>query len=156
MYPGTFAAATPDKPAVVLADTGATLTYAELEERSIRLADVLRIAGLQRGDHIAFVSPNALEVFEIYWAALRSGLYVTGVNYNLTPDEATYVVGDCGAMALIASAECLELALAIAADVPAWPHPKRRPTSHVGRTCSTPRAQPGSPRECCRRCPTGR
>jgi len=119
VYPGTFAATTPDKPAVVLADTGATLTYAALEERSTRLADVLHRAGLRRGDHIAFVSPNALEVFEIYWAALRSGLYVTGVNYNLTADEAAYVVDDCGAVALVASAESRDLALAIAQQVPA-------------------------------------
>ena len=30
MYPGTHADRTPDKAAVVLADTGETLTYAEL------------------------------------------------------------------------------------------------------------------------------
>lgn len=118
MYPGKFAETTPEKPAVVLTDTGASLTYAALEERSTRLADVLRRAGLQRGDHFAFISPNALEVFEIYWAALRSGLYVTGVNYNLSADEATYVVEDCGARALLASADLAELATAIADAVP--------------------------------------
>ena len=38
MYPGKFAALTPEKPAVVMSATGAALTYAELEDRSIRLA----------------------------------------------------------------------------------------------------------------------
>jgi len=119
VYPGKFAQTTPDKPAVVLADSGASLSYEALEGRSIRLADVFRAAGLRRGDHIAFVSLNALEVFEVYWAALRSGLYVTGVNYNLNAVEAAYVVEDCGARALVVSAENGELAGAIAKHVPA-------------------------------------
>ena len=38
MYPGTWARQTPDKPALVIAETGDTLTYAQLDERSLRLA----------------------------------------------------------------------------------------------------------------------
>jgi long-chain acyl-CoA synthetase len=118
VYPGTFAAATPDKPAVVLAETGASISYRELDERSARLARVLHEAGLRRGDHIAFLSPNALEVFEVYWAALRSGLYVTGVNYGLSADETSYIVNDCGARALVVSTEVAALAVALAAKTP--------------------------------------
>jgi long-chain acyl-CoA synthetase len=104
MYPGTFAARTPDKSAIVMADTGEHLTYAELEERSIRLARVLAGAGLSRGDHLAFVADNCPEVFVILWAGLRSGLYVTAVNHHLAPDEARFIVNDSGAQALIVSA----------------------------------------------------
>ncbi len=45
MYPGTWAPTTPDKPAHVIAETGETTTYAELDERSLRMAHVLADAG---------------------------------------------------------------------------------------------------------------
>ncbi|KQY57245.1 MULTISPECIES: acyl-CoA synthetase [unclassified Nocardioides] len=118
MYPGTFATSTPDKTAIVVADTGASLTYAELDEATARLARVFHDSGLRRGDHVAFLTPNSLELFVTYWAALRSGLYVTGVNYNLSADEAGYIVRDCGARALVASAEVSDLAEALVAQSP--------------------------------------
>ncbi|MDQ1106682.1 acyl-CoA synthetase [Nocardioides zeae] len=113
MYPGTHAATHPDKPAVIEADTGRRLTYGALDGRSAGLARVLAAHGLRRGDHIAFLSDNAAEVFEIYWAALRSGLYVTGVNHHLTPAEVAHVVDDCGAEVLIVSAAKADLAVAV-------------------------------------------
>ena len=74
MYPGTHAATTPDKPALVMADTGETVTYAELEERSVRLAHVLYDSGLRTGDSFALLAENGPRHHECYWAALRSGL----------------------------------------------------------------------------------
>uniref|UniRef100_UPI00388F7597 AMP-binding protein n=1 Tax=Rhodococcus sp. TaxID=1831 RepID=UPI00388F7597 len=88
MYPGNFVATTPDKPAIIRPATGESLTYRELDERSIRLAKHLRAAGLAPGDHLALISDNDLRVMEVYWAALRSGLYITVVNRHLTSDEA--------------------------------------------------------------------
>ena len=105
MYPGTFADRTPDKPAVVMAHTGATLTYAELDDRSTRLAHVLRGAGLRPGDDVALLAENSLRTFEVVWAALRSGLYVTAINHHLLPDEVAYVLRDCDAKALVISAD---------------------------------------------------
>ena len=104
MYPGTWAATTPDKPALVMAGSGRTLTYAELDERSTRLANHLRDVGLRRGDVVALLADNTPEAYEVYWAVLRSGLYVTAVNHHLSADETAYIVRDCGARALIVSA----------------------------------------------------
>ena len=39
------ARATPDKPATIMARSGQVITYRELEERSVRLAHLLRTAG---------------------------------------------------------------------------------------------------------------
>ena len=100
-YPGAHAAQTPDKPAVIMSDTGLTMTYAQLEEQSIRLARVLHEQGLRRGDSLALISPNDPVYFIAYWAAMRSGLYLTAINYNLTADEAAYIINDCGARAFI-------------------------------------------------------
>ncbi|MBJ7288551.1 acyl-CoA synthetase [Williamsia sp.] len=103
MFPGVFAATMPDKPAAISPATGEQLTYRELDERSTRLANLLHELGLRRGDCIALVSTNDLRVFEVYWAALRSGLYITPVNYHLTAAETNFILGDCGARVLFAS-----------------------------------------------------
>ncbi len=118
MYPGKYAAQTPDKIAAVLVDTGESITYRELEDRSIRLAHVLHDAGLRPGDVVALLTENNLRGFEVYWAALRSGLYITAVNHNLAAEEVAYIVNDSGASALIVSAAKAEAAGAIADQTP--------------------------------------
>ena len=77
MYPGHHARATPDKAAVVSAGSGEVITYAELDERSNRLAQLLWSEGLRPGDHFAVFLENHLRYFEVAWAAFRSGLYLT-------------------------------------------------------------------------------
>jgi acyl-CoA synthetase (AMP-forming)/AMP-acid ligase II len=114
MHPGAFAATTPDKPAVVM-DDGRVLSYRELEESSNRLAHVFRDAGLRTGDHIAFVLENRPELFAVAWAAQRSGLYYTATSTRLTPDELGYIVDDCGARVLVASAATVAAADAVEA-----------------------------------------
>ena len=101
MFPGTFAALTPDKPAVVMAGSGVTLTYREREAGSARLARYLVGHGLGLGDVVAVLADNSPRVYEVYWAAQRAGLYITAVNHHLTPDEVAYIVADCGAKALV-------------------------------------------------------
>ena len=103
MYPGRHARTTPDKPAVIMAGSGETVTYAELDERSNRLAQVLHAAGLGVGDHVALLAENHPRYYEVYWAAIRSGLYITAVNRHLTPEETAYIVADSDAKAFIAS-----------------------------------------------------
>src|SRR6476659_3641406 len=109
MFPGTWAQKTPDKPALVIAETGQTTTYAELDQRSLRLAHVFADAGLRVGDVVAMVSDNAPEAYEVYWAALRSGLYITAVNHHLSATEAAYIVNDCGAKTMVVSAAKADL-----------------------------------------------
>jgi long-chain acyl-CoA synthetase len=110
VYPGTHAATAPDRPAVVMAASGRTLTYGELDVASAGLASALHGLGLRRGDVVALLSDNALEAFEVYWAALRSGLYVTAVNWHLKASEAAYIVTDSEARVVIASAGVRALA----------------------------------------------
>ncbi len=101
MYPGTTAATHPDRIAARMHGTDQVLTYGLLEERAHRVARVLHDAGMRRGDHLAIVSTNDLRVFEVYWAAMRSGLYVTAINSHLTAEEIAYIVNDCGAQTLV-------------------------------------------------------
>ena len=122
MYPGAHAATTPDKPAVIMAGTGQTVTFAELESRSIRIARRLHALGLRRGDHVAVLATNTRAIFDIYWAAMRSGLYLTMANWHLTPPEIAYIVEDCGAKALIVDAALDAVARDLPALTPATEH----------------------------------
>ncbi|HEX4248306.1 MAG TPA: acyl-CoA synthetase, partial [Pseudonocardia sp.] len=121
-FPSTWARLTPDKAAVIVLDAAGhavrTLSYGELEDRSVRCAHVLRAAGLGPGDHLAVLMENRAEVFEVCWAAVRSGLYVTVVNTRLSVDEASYVVRDSGSQVLVTSVAMGELATAIAPGTP--------------------------------------
>ena len=103
MEPGDFLAAQGDSPAVIMGDSGIIVTYRQLDERSKRLAQLFFAAGLRPGDHIAIMLENHPRYFEVFWAAQRSGLYCTPINWHLKPEEAGYIVQDCGASALITS-----------------------------------------------------
>ena len=52
---------------------------------------------------MALFMENRLPYFEIVWAALRSGLYITAINRYLTTEEAGYILDDCGARVLVTS-----------------------------------------------------
>ena len=108
-----------DKPAVIMADSGATLSYAELERQSNKVAQLFRARGLRPGDHIAVLMENRLEFFPVVWAAQRSGLLYTPVNWHLSADEAAYIVADCGARLLVSSSGLEEVAAAAARSAPA-------------------------------------
>jgi acyl-CoA synthetase (AMP-forming)/AMP-acid ligase II len=114
MYPGSIAKLRPDQPAYRMAAGGEVVTYRELDERSNRGAQLLRSLGLVPGDAIAILLENHPRFFEICWAAQRSGLYYTPISHRLTAPEVDYIVRDCGAKVLIASAATRDVALALA------------------------------------------
>ena len=94
MYPGEHARLRPDQPAVIMAGSGETLTYGELERRSNRLAHLLRANGLRRLDHFAVFMENNIRYAECCAAGERAGLYFTCINSYLTPDEVAYIVNN--------------------------------------------------------------
>lgn len=109
MYPGHWATVDPDRPAVIMGHSSERLSYGQLDERSRRLARLLVSAGLTRGDHVAVLLENHPRYFEVVWAALRSGLYLTPVNRHLTAGEVQYILGDSEAKALVTSSALIEV-----------------------------------------------
>ncbi len=103
MFPGSVALQDPNRPAVIMAATGAITTFAELDARANALSHVLRNAGLKVGDHIAFCLENHPRYFEILWGCHYAGLIYTACSSRLTTDELSYIVDDCGAKAFITS-----------------------------------------------------
>jgi acyl-CoA synthetase (AMP-forming)/AMP-acid ligase II len=110
MHPGIHAAKQPDKPAFVMAGSGETVTYGELEARSNQGAQLFRSLGLQAGDHIALMLENHPAFFTICWAAQRAGLYYTAISYRLQEEEVAYIVSDCRARVFLTSHAQRELA----------------------------------------------
>jgi len=79
------------------------ITYGALDSAANRLARALRRAGLSRGDRIAFVLGNEPAVFTVFWAAMRTGLYVVPVNRHLLAGEMRYILEDAAVSAVIGS-----------------------------------------------------
>ena len=64
----------PDHPAVVF--EGRRFTWREFDARVNRSANALLRLGLRKGDAVALVVPNCLELIELYWAAAKTGIVV--------------------------------------------------------------------------------
>ncbi len=99
---------TPDAVAVVHQET--RYTYAQLHERSTRLAHHLRSLGIRRGDRVAFIAPNHPAFLEALFAAGQLGAVFVPLNTRLAERELDHCVSDCGAGVLIHSASCTSVA----------------------------------------------
>jgi long-chain acyl-CoA synthetase len=81
---------------------GTELTYAELDERSARLATLLRERGLRQGDRVGVMLPNVLEFPVSYYGVLRAGGTVVPMNVLLKRREIAFYLEDSGAKLLLA------------------------------------------------------
>jgi long-chain acyl-CoA synthetase len=101
MHPHHHAQSHADRPVAIMAETGATLTYGELERRANQGAHLLRSLGIKAGESISVMIENDLSFFELYWAAQRSGVYFTPISTKLTADEVAYIVNDSDSRLLV-------------------------------------------------------
>ncbi len=108
-HPRHWAETIPDKPAVIFAGSGRIVSYRELSERSNRCAHMLRRLGLQRGGTLSLLIENHPIFLETAWAAQNAGLYFTPISSRFKIDEIAYIVADCGATVVVATAQQLEL-----------------------------------------------
>ena len=110
MYPGAQVKVRPDQPAVIMAATGETITYAQLERRTNRLAHYLRGQGLNRDDHYSIFLENHPRYVECCGAGARAGLHYTCINAYLGADELAYILGNSRSKVLVTSMAKLEVA----------------------------------------------
>jgi acyl-CoA synthetase (AMP-forming)/AMP-acid ligase II len=118
MYPGAYVDSQPDKPAVLMASSGAGQTFAELDAAANRLSRVLRDAGVQPGDHVAMCMENHPRYLEVAWGCHYAGAVYTAASSRLTSHELAYIVDDCGAAVFITSAHLAEQAAEIVTHTP--------------------------------------
>jgi long-chain acyl-CoA synthetase len=110
MYTGKHARLRPLQPAFIMANSGESVTYAELEARTSRLAHLFRNRGLKRLDHYAIFMENNSRYLEACGAGERAGLYYTCVNSYLTASELAYIVNNSQSRILITSVAKLDVA----------------------------------------------
>ncbi|MDX6601515.1 MAG: long-chain acyl-CoA synthetase [Solirubrobacterales bacterium] len=93
-------ARTPGGVAVRLGDL--ELSYAELDERSARLATLLVAHGVEPGDRVGVMLPNVPEFPVAYYGVLRAGAIVVPMNVLLKRREIAFYLEDSGAKLLFA------------------------------------------------------
>ncbi|EAR21965.1 AMP-binding protein [Nitrococcus mobilis] len=79
---------TPQRSAVVDADSGQSYTFATLDDRANRVGAYLRDAlGLVKGDRIAFIGGNRIEPIDLYLAAGKLGVVLAPLSFRLRQPE---------------------------------------------------------------------
>src|SRR5881397_2835671 len=87
------------KPALIHGDR--VLTYAELDERTDRLAAALARRGVARGDRVTLFMPNSIDFVVAFYGTLRAGGVVNPINAQSKEREVRFQLADSGAKALL-------------------------------------------------------
>jgi len=98
-----LAKANTDPRGIAVDDGERQRTWADLAERSTRVARLLRDEfGLRPDDHAALFMQNRVEFVEIVLGAIEAGVWLTPINWHLQADEIAYIVEDSGARVVFA------------------------------------------------------
>ncbi len=102
-HPSLHARNHPGKAAIIMAGTGETISYGELDCRSNQAAHLYRSLGLGHGDTIAICMDNRAVFFDLVWGAQRAGLVYVAISSRLTASEIDYILADSGAQIIFAA-----------------------------------------------------
>ncbi len=91
------------------------ITMDDLMINARRAASGFHELGIREGDTVALFLRNDIAFFEATYAANCLGAYAVPINWHLKAEEAGYIIGDCGARALVVHADLLP---AIAGAIP--------------------------------------
>ncbi len=102
-------------------DLERSMTFAQWNERSCRLANALIGLGLSKGDRVAILAYNCVEWCEIYAATAKAGLVALPINFRLTAKEVQFIIENAEAAALIVQDELVDLAEQVRGDLSIGP-----------------------------------
>ena len=77
-----------------------TITYAEMDERSSRVARALAADGVAAQDRVAFLDKNGPEYFEVLFGGGKINAVNVAVNWRLAPAEMKYTIDEAEAKVL--------------------------------------------------------
>ena len=118
MHPITHATVKPGHPAIVMAGSGETVTYGEMEATANRFARLLRARGLSGGDHFAMLMENNALYLQLVWGSQRAGTMMVPVSTRLTAPEIAYIMRDAGVRLLVTSTKFADVAARMRIDCP--------------------------------------
>ena len=95
-----------------------TLSWAELYERSCRVAQALADAGVGDQDRVAFLDKNGIEHFEVFFGASLLNAVCVDVNWRLAAPEVQFIVDDAAAKVLVVGPDFVPILDAIADQLP--------------------------------------
>jgi long-chain acyl-CoA synthetase len=113
-HPRFHATQQPDRPALVMADSGLSISYGEMVANADRAAQLFQRLGLTEGDTIAIHLENQLRYPELCWAAKNSGITYACVSSQSSVDDAAYIADNCDAKLLISSKALADVAVPVA------------------------------------------
>jgi len=97
---------TPEKLASIDQHTGRRFTYADLHDRSARLAAYLHQNwGVEPGDRLAILAKNSTDYFEFQFACIRLGAMMLPLNWRLAEPELLFILNDSQARGIVYDAE---------------------------------------------------
>ena len=121
MHPITHAQTRPDHPAMIMAGSGETVTFGEMDAYANRFAQLLRARGLERGDHFAVLMENNVHYLQVVWGSQRAGTMMVPISTRLTAPEIAYILKDAGAKFLLTSTHYPEAIAGIRNECPDLP-----------------------------------
>src|ERR1700712_2140022 len=121
-----YAASQGDKPAIIddrTDGTVTTVTFAELDDRSNRLANLLLALGVRPGESkVVWCGQNSPGLVVMISAARKLGITAVPLNYRLSDEEATYVTDHCDASIVYCDVEQTSMFERIRAQLPKVDH----------------------------------
>ena len=112
--------AVPDR--VAIASPGRRLTYAELDERSNRLAHHLSAQGIGAGDHVGLQLLNGTEYLEGMLAAFKLRAVPVNVNHRYVERELVHLFDDADLVALVVHGSFTERVAKVAGEITTLRH----------------------------------
>ena len=98
----------PRREAYVDSHSDLRLTFAELNERSNRIANAFVQAGVQKEERVALLLMNSAEFMEAYFGLAKIGAVIVPLNWRLVADELEFILKDSGTTRLIFGEEFLD------------------------------------------------
>jgi len=86
---------------VALQDSARGFTYPEVNRRVNKLAHSLLALGLSKGDKVAVLLENSIEIIEVFLATAKTGIIIVPINFRLVGPEVEYIVNNSDAKTFI-------------------------------------------------------